>query len=288
MKSPAKQPPKQLDLFALGANDDKPLGKPLPKAQPRPSQLSFLPPMPKDNGQRRIQLDTETIEYTLIRSKRRTIGFLVNDEGLRISAPKWITLPDIERAITDKKRWILTKLNEQRERASKRIQPEMQWCDGAPLPYLGTTLTLRLRPELNGVTYDVTTQELFIGLPSNVNAQQLKDRVQGWLQDQAMQLFGERLAFYATKLGVSYAAYGLSSATTQWGSCTSNGKIRLNWRLMHFSLAIIDYVVAHELSHLREMNHSPRFWETVQSIFPEFKTAKEMLRHQGPETLPTF
>ncbi|MEH6303933.1 DUF45 domain-containing protein, partial [Salmonella enterica subsp. enterica serovar London] len=72
-------------------------------------------------------------------------------------------------------------------------------------------------------------------------------------------------------LGVRHSAYALSSAATRWGSCTADGKIRLNWRLVHFPLSLIDYVVAHELAHLKEMNHSPRFWDTVESIFPEFR-----------------
>jgi len=75
---------------------------------------------------------------------------------------------------------------------------------------------------------------------------------------------------------------------TQWGSCTIEGKIRLNWRLIHFTLPLIDYVIAHEISHLREMNHSPRFWATVQSVFPEFQEAKKALRERAPETLPIF
>ena len=93
---------------------------------------------------------------------------------------------------------------------------------------------------------------------------------------------------YAEKLGVQYRSYALSSATTQWGSCTSDARIRLNWRLMHFALPLIDYVIAHELAHLREMNHSPRFWATVQSIFPEFESAKKALRDSAAETMPIF
>jgi predicted metal-dependent hydrolase len=80
----------------------------------------------------------------------------------------------------------------------------------------------------------------------------------------------------------------LSSAATRWGSCTADGKIRLNWRLVHFPMSLIDYVVAHELAHLKEMNHSPRFWDTVESIFPEFREAREQLRSHPPELLPAF
>ncbi|HEX8954995.1 MAG TPA: SprT family zinc-dependent metalloprotease, partial [Burkholderiaceae bacterium] len=118
--------------------------------------------------------------------------------------------------------------------------------------------------------------------------QQLKDRVLSWLQQRARAIFAERLPLYAEKLGVRYRSFALSSATTQWGSCTAEGKIRLNWRLIHFSLPLIDYVIAHELSHLREMNHSPAFWATVQSVFPEFQEARKALRAHAPDSLPEF
>jgi hypothetical protein len=165
----------------------------------------------------------------------------------------------------------------------------MQWCDGATLPYFGTYLTLRiLASQSAGIAHDADKCELAVSLPPDAGEQQLKDRVQGWLQLEAKRVFAERLPIYAEKLGVTYHSFALSSATTQWGSCTVDGKIRLNWRLIHFALPMIDYVIAHELSHLREMNHGPRFWATVQSIFPEFEAAKKVLRDSGPETLPAF
>ncbi|MGB7478710.1 MAG: M48 family metallopeptidase, partial [Burkholderiaceae bacterium] len=71
-------------------------------------------------------------------------------------------------------------------------------------------------------------------------------------------------------------------------SCTADGRIRLNWRLVHFALPLIDYVIAHELSHLREMNHGPRFRQTVQSIFPEIEAARKALRNSAPDVLPIF
>lgn len=241
------------------------------------------------DGMRRIQLGEHHLDYALLRSKRRSIGFLIGDEGLRVTAPKWVTLGEIENAIREKQRWIFTKLNERRERSARRLQPQMQWRDGATLPYLGEEVTLRIRAnQAAGIAYDQDTLELTVGLPADAGEQQLKDRVQGWLQARAKETFAARLPIYAEKLGVTYQSFALSSATTQWGSCTADGRIRLNWRLMHFALPLIDYVIAHELSHLREMNHSPRFWATVQSIFPEFETAKRALRESAPETLPIF
>ena len=81
-----------------------------------------------------------------------------------------------------------------------------------------------------------------------------------------------------TGCGVRYTRLALSSAQTRWGSANANGSIRLNWRLIHFALPTIDYVVAHELAHLREMNHSPRFWDVVRSVLPEFERARGELR----------
>lgn len=243
---------------------------------------------------RRIRLDQQELEYVLLRSKRRSIGFVIDDDGLRVTAPRWVALAEIDLAIRDKQRWIFAKLAERRERSARRLQPQMQWCDGGTLPFLGAELTLRLRTAQhaaphaathNALAYDADTRELTVSLPPEASPQQLKDRVQGWLQLQARQVFAERLPLYAAKLQVSYSAFALSSATTQWGSCTADGRIRLNWRLVHFALPLIDYVIAHELSHLREMNHSPRFWATVQSIFPEFEAARKTLRGTAPETL---
>jgi predicted metal-dependent hydrolase len=288
----------QLDFFTATphqpSQDAPPLQLQSPPPAVDPAPLTEPPPLsppigrPAD-GSRRIQLGQHALDYVLLRSKRRSIGFLISDEGLRVTAPKWVTLGEIENSIREKQRWILSKLSERRERSARRLQPQMQWRDGATLPYLGQDLTLRIRTGQSiGAAYDEDTRELTISLPADAGEQQLKDRVQGWLQARAKEIFAARLPVYAAKLGVTYQSFALSSATTQWGSCTSDGRIRLNWRLMHFALPLIDYVIAHELSHLREMNHSPRFWATVQSIFPEFETAKRTLRESAPETLPIF
>ena len=285
----------QLDFFSPGCATQPPVDRPAPKHVPGSTRLQPQRPEPGASapplaiGRRRLQLGDHVLEYRLLRSKRRSIGFLIDDEGLRITAPKWVTLAEIDGAIREKQRWIFAKLNERRERSARRLQPQMQWCDGATLPFLGGELTLRIQSaQAAGIAHDAVSGELTVNLPPDAGEQQLKDRVQGWLQARAKQLFAQRLPIYAEKLGVAYQSFALSSATTQWGSCTADGKIRLNWRLIHFDLPMIDYVVVHELSHLREMNHSPRFWATVQSVFPEFETAKRALRESGPETLPIF
>ena len=109
--------------------------------------------------------------------------------------------------------------------------------------------------------------------------------MQSWLQRQARRIFEERCALFAGRLGVRMKRLTLSSAATRWGSASADGSIRLNWRLVHFGLPVIDYVVTHELAHLREMNHSAAFWEVVRPALPDFEAARGALRH---DVLPAF
>lgn len=274
---------------APSASGPAPLRGDIPHAEPAPVLTPSAPPAPLPEGVRlrRITLKAGTLDYRLKRSSRRTIGFCIDGTGLAITAPRWVTIADIETAILDKQTWIVNKLTEWQTRVEQRALPRIEWKDGAQFPYLGKTIHVALGAAAS-LSFDDATSLLSLPLPAHADAQQIKDRVQGWLQSEAKRIFGERLVVYAAKLGVEYHAYALSSAATRWGSCSSDGKIRLNWRLIHFPLSIIDYVVAHELAHLREMNHSPRFWQTVESIFPEFREARHTLKHHPPDLLPAL
>ncbi|VVE33313.1 metal-dependent hydrolase [Pandoraea pneumonica] len=260
-------------------------------APPATSDLSDAPVTPRRApaaGERVIMLDGHALYYRFKRSSRRTIGFIIDESGLAVTAPRWVTIADVEAAVVEKKRWIFNKIAEFRERSARRVIPRVNWVDGATLPYLGHTLTVRLGGRPGAQQYDIHTHTLWLDLPPQAAPEQMRDRVQGWLQQEARKLFTSRLDVYGERLGVRYSALGLSSATTRWGSCSADGRIRLNWRLIHFPLGVIDYVVAHELAHLKEMNHGPRFWQAVASIFPEFESARDTLKSHAPEWLPEF
>jgi predicted metal-dependent hydrolase len=126
---------------------------------------------------------------------------------------------------------------------------------------------------------------LHLGLPPTAEPMQIRDAVQSWLQRQARRVFEERCGLFAARLKVRMKRLSLSSAATRWGSASADGSIRLNWRLVHFALPVIDYVVAHELAHLREMNHSPRFWDVVRSVMPDFEQVRGTLKD---DALPVF
>jgi predicted metal-dependent hydrolase len=248
------------------------------------------PSVTGDQDKRQLLVGEYILEYVLKRSTRRSIGFMVDDTGLYVTAPKRCSLADIDNAIRAKQHWILSKLDERRQRRAARLEkPPIAWDDGARLPYLGGEVTLRLyHAPRNTTGFDPGTMELSMGLVQGATEQLLKERVKNWYKAQAEGLFQQRLDLYAARLGVQYAGFSLSSADTRWGSCTAQRTIRLNWKLMHFSLPLIDYVVAHELAHILEMNHSARFWANVARIYPQYEEAKQLLRKRAAELQPLF
>lgn len=236
---------------------------------------------------RRIQLGTTDVAYAFRRGKRRTIGMAIGPDGLEVSAPRWVTLGEVESALHEKADWIARKLVEMQERQQQLGAARIVWADGVVLPYLGEQLqvvldsssTLKKKSaQFEPATSDVHT--LRLGLPLNAEPQQIRDAVQAWLMRQAKALFVERLDHFAPQLGVQWQRVSLSSAATRWGSASANGSIRLNWRLVHHKRDVIDYVVAHELSHLRVMDHSPRFWDTVQSVMPDYAQRRRVLKDE--------
>ena len=267
---------------------DLPPPSPSPVAAPVSSMAPAVFRHPK--ADREIRLNQHLVAYALKRVRRRSIGFIVGTEGLAVNAPKWVGIGDIEAALQEKATWILRKLAEQKERAQRLQAARVDWRDGTGIPFLGETVIIVIDPRagltLGGAVLDssadalpgVPRLTLHVGLPQHATAEQIRDGVQSWLQRQARRIFEERCRHFAQQLGVRYTRLTLSSAQTRWGSASADGSIRLNWRLIHFGLSTIDYVVAHELAHLREMNHSPRFWDVVRSVVPDYERARGTLK----------
>jgi predicted metal-dependent hydrolase len=264
-------------------------------AAPAVSIASVLKPAVFRHPQadREIRLQEHTVAYALRRVRRRSIGFIVAAEGLSVNAPRWVGIGDIEAALQEKAGWILRKLSEQQERAQRLQAARVDWRDGTSIPFLGEPVIVVLDPRATGAVLNtdatalpgVPRLTLHVGLPHTATPEQLRDAVQSWLQRQAKRVFEERVNHYARQLGVRCTRLGLSSAQTRWGSASADGAVRLNWRLIHFAMPTIDYVVAHELAHLREMNHSARFWDVVRSVLPEYERARGTLRD---DLLPVF
>ncbi len=296
---------------AAGAPGPDP-GAPPAASRDTPPEVAHPPAEPLDQvmapaafrhprANREALLGDSVVAYEFRRGKRRTIGFVVGPEGLVVSAPRWVALQDVDAAVREKSGWILRKLDEARARAQRLESARIEWKDGAVIPFLGEQVIVVLDPrhafsEVGAVLHTdasaanltlagVPRLTLHVGLPHQAEPAQIRDAVQAWLMRQAKRVFTERLDHYAPHLGVRWRRLSLSSAGTRWGSASADGSIRLNWRLIHFRQSIIDYVVAHELSHLRVMDHSPRFWDTVRTVVPDYAELRGQLRD---ESLPQW
>jgi len=202
----------------------------------------------------------------------------IDEKGLTVNAPTRVSQRFLNEFLFQKSGWIVQKLKEFHQR---RI-PSMQWCHGEALPYLGSSLRLSLMPWAGRSKVTVDGECLWVWLADPLDPVKVEDIVVKWYRRQALDHLTVRLAIYAQQIGVQVPKLTLSGAKTRWGSCNARGEIRLNWRLIKAPQDQIDYVVAHELAHLSEMNHSPAFWRTVSRIFPDYARVKQELRVQSP------
>lgn len=222
---------------------------------------------------RQVLLGGETVIYTLRRSNRRSIGLKIDDSGLTLTIPRNLGESEITATLQQRSQWILGHL--QRHHAGA---PDWQACPGACLPVLGQDCTLSILPVMGrrgSAIWSGDGLRLTLCLPAGEAPGALLRQA---LHERALEVFAPRLAHYARQLGVAVPPLHLSNARGRWGSCSSHSGIRLNWRLIHFPPHLIDYVIAHEVAHLQEMNHGPHFWAVVTRLYPDWQQARATLR----------
>lgn len=225
---------------------------------------------PPQESLRHIQLGNRIVDYRLIRSSRRTLGMTIDQRGLRVGASPRTSLADIERFLRHNAAWVLKKLDEWHGHGQAR---HLAVCDGALLPVLGEDCVVRIEPGANRVRW--VGHSLILQARPDADLRQLARRA---LRNRALEVFGERAAHYAAQLHRPLPRVALSNAQTRWGSCNEKTGIRLSWRLIHAPPRLVDYVVAHEMAHLVEMNHSPRFWKVVERLCPDYRSARDELK----------
>ena len=190
---------------------------------------------------------------------------VIDHSGLSVRAPSWVSIREIELALRERAEWVIKTLAEWRGRDKEALPA--QWCEGAGLLYRGRPLTLALFPARKK-TIAADLLHLTVLHPNPGNEGEIAAFVGRWLKEQALALLAPRVLHFASRVTGVPPAVKLSSARTQWGSCNHKGEIRLHWRLVQLPPAVADYVIAHEVAHLVELNHSPRFWALVESLLP--------------------
>jgi len=221
---------------------------------------------------RTMTLGAQSIDYVLVRRRgRHGVGFKVDSHGLTVSAPLTMPVSRIEELALVSERWILRKIAEW---SARRVAP-IEWQDGAALPYLGQALALRLsqggrtRVELGEGELHATLRELS---PASIER-----AVVAWYKRAALAHLAGRAFTLARIAGLTPPRFLLSSARARWGSCNTRREVRLAWRLVKARPELIDYVISHELAHLRHMNHSSAFWAEVARQCPDYARLRDEL-----------
>lgn len=223
------------------------------------------------NGQR--------IAYLLEYRTRRTVGLKITQHGLVVHAPKRIASHQLNQILLEKSAWITSKLASREANAVDKIQ----WQHGEHLLFLGQDLELQLLHSNAKQTLKLDGQQLVLTVKDSGDAAAIAKRVIRWYQQQASDDFSRRVAVFSAKLGVPTPPVALSNAQSRWGSCNSRGQIRLSWRLIQAPPQIINHVVCHELAHLKEMNHSARFYAVLADLFPEHASTEQALKRLSPQ-----
>lgn len=236
--------------------------------------LKRLTPEP-DRGEGHITLDGQSIHYAIHRSRRRrSIALLIDERGLRVAAPIRSSPSAIDAVLREHTTWIVRKVADWRAKQ----QPPCRWEAGGHIQYQGITLTLAVREDADTPLHDGNV--LYYG-PRTLTAAETETRVRSWLRQQALSCFTGYCHHFSAQLGLAAPAVRLSNARTRWGSCHAGGRIRMNWRLIQTPPAWIEYVAAHEVAHLQQMNHSPAFWRTVAQLVADHAERRTALRRDA-------
>jgi predicted metal-dependent hydrolase len=233
----------------------------------------------------------------LIRSKRKTIALIVKPDGsLVVRAPLRSSNAVIEDFVKKNAPWIERK---QAEALAALPAPTKQYVNGATFPYLGTNYPLeiveqpgvgvRRRRASDRRSPKLVTRPLLLdvgGFKLAASHQHgAASAFERWYREQARQVLAERVKFFAAQYGFQYKRIRITSARTRWGSCSASGSLSFSWRLIQAPLAVVDYVVVHELVHTVVHNHSKQFWQRVGSIMPDYHQHRRWLREHGRELL---
>ena len=220
----------------------------------------------------RLPLGEGHVDYVLVRRRgRRGVGLKVDGDGLTVSAPSTWPIARIEAVVRDSERWVVKKVAEW----SARRVPEASWSEGSRLPYLGGGLELQ---------FARGSRNLVVALPGVLrvmtrddSAESVRRAVVGWYKRAAREILVPRLMELSARAGIAAPQVMISSAMARWGSCNSRREVRLAWRLVKAPKDLIDYVICHELAHLRHMNHSEAFWAEVERQLPGHAALRKRL-----------
>jgi predicted metal-dependent hydrolase len=243
---------------------------------PRDSRTEKKPARAQSNQEQSessVALQGQRVDYKIVRRRgRRGVGLKVDGTGLTVNASLTTPMSVIEGMIHQHAGWVNKKLGEW---SSRRIEAQ-QWTTGASIPFMGESLTLMIDVGHARARVERAMSHLFVKVKTGAPAE-IEKAVVAWMRKEALPHFAQRAFLFARLHQLTPPQVMLSSANGRWGSCNSKREVRFSWRLIKARSELIDYVVCHELAHLRHMNHSAAFWAEVKRMCPDYELLKREL-----------
>lgn len=232
-----------------------------------------------------IEINNEKISYSIKKTKRKTIAITVDMSGdVKVTAPLRVSERYIKELVQKKSEWIINKINEVIEKNSNIVC--RQFVDGENILYLGKEYALKIIEKNDCKSVVLKTEDFIqvyipVGLTEEDRKQVVKGELIKWYKQCFADITKKRIEKYSLQLKVFPCKVVIKNQKTLWGSCSKNGNINLNWRLVMAPMNIIDYVIVHELCHLKFMNHSKDFWNLVKSILADYQKQRDWLKVNG-------
>ncbi|MFC3050302.1 M48 family metallopeptidase [Kordiimonas pumila] len=218
-----------------------------------------------------INLDGETVPVKIrrnVRAKKLILRVSQATGEIKLTLPPFTSIRAAERFISEHTAWLSTQWS--------AASPPPPLAHGDSLPFLGEAQTL-LFTDRAPRTVKHLDETISVGGPADLAGK----RLENWLKRQARDILMERATYHAATLGVSFRTISIGDMKSRWGSCSSSGMLRFNWRLVMAPFEVLDYVAAHEVAHLCEMNHSDKFWQHVATCMPDHKIWRRWLKRDG-------
>jgi predicted metal-dependent hydrolase len=236
-----------------------------------------------------LHIADRVIEYTLLRKPHKRHVTLTVDphRGLRVSAPTHVTDANVEQILREKSSWVIRKL-EECERLRDSI-PHHRFVSGESFPFLGQHYPLQVLddPHLTKPSLQLMDNRFLLRIPPHTamadesqRVDSIRQQFRQWYIETGEAVVRDRLERYTPYFGRPTRII-LKDQKSRWGSCAVDGTIRINWRILMAPMPIVDYLLVHELAHLRHRNHSPAFWAAVSAVIPDCRERRSWLRHHG-------
>lgn len=222
------------------------------------------------------------MQYRIKRSaRRRTVSLEIRDAQLLVRAPVGVSERDLERFVQQKSLWIDSKIRAQQALLAR--VPQYRYVTGTCLPFMGEELTLEVaegavgRAERLGSALTVATSRR----SRRPAEEQVRALVEGWYRAQSLERLTEKTRALSGRMGLECTAVNIRRTKSKWGHCTSRGEIQYNWQILLAPEPVVDYLVAHEVCHLRHHNHSRAFWHLVEQVCPDYRRQRDWLKANG-------